>query len=82
MLNASLGELGAALAAKKVSSVELARLFLDRIGRLNGELNAFVSFDETETLADARRADERRELCQSVAPAVEDGLYLVPKVIE
>jgi len=25
---------------------------------------------------------ERRELCQSVAPAVEDGLYLVPKVIE
>ena len=33
------------------------------------------------------RADEvtetdRRELYQSVAPAVEDGLYLVPKVIE
>jgi len=25
---------------------------------------------------------DRRELCQSVAPAVEDGLYLVPKVIE
>ncbi len=24
----------------------------------------------------------RRELYQSVAPAVEDGLYLVPKVIE
>jgi len=33
------------------------------------------------------RADEvdetdRRELYQSVAPAVEEGLYLVPKVIE
>jgi aspartyl-tRNA(Asn)/glutamyl-tRNA(Gln) amidotransferase subunit C len=25
---------------------------------------------------------DRRELYQSVAPAVEDGLYLVPKVIE
>ena len=33
------------------------------------------------------RADEvteidRRELFQNVAPAVEDGLYLVPRVIE
>ena len=26
--------------------------------------------------------DDRRELHQSVAPAVEGGLYLVPKVIE
>ncbi|HEX4885138.1 MAG TPA: Asp-tRNA(Asn)/Glu-tRNA(Gln) amidotransferase subunit GatC [Casimicrobiaceae bacterium] len=26
--------------------------------------------------------DDRRDLFQSVAPAVEDGLYLVPKVIE
>jgi aspartyl-tRNA(Asn)/glutamyl-tRNA(Gln) amidotransferase subunit C len=25
---------------------------------------------------------DQRELFQSVAPAVEDGLYLVPKVIE
>ena len=25
---------------------------------------------------------DQRELYQSVAPAVEDGLYLVPKVIE
>jgi aspartyl-tRNA(Asn)/glutamyl-tRNA(Gln) amidotransferase subunit C len=26
--------------------------------------------------------DNQRELFQSIAPAVEDGLYLVPKVIE
>jgi aspartyl-tRNA(Asn)/glutamyl-tRNA(Gln) amidotransferase subunit C len=25
---------------------------------------------------------DRREACQSVAPATQDGLYLVPKVIE
>jgi len=25
---------------------------------------------------------DQRELCQSIAPQVEDGLYLVPKVIE
>jgi aspartyl-tRNA(Asn)/glutamyl-tRNA(Gln) amidotransferase subunit C len=31
---------------------------------------------------DEVRERDRRELYQSVAPAVEDGLYLVPKVIE
>ena len=31
---------------------------------------------------DAVRDADHRELYQSVAPAVEDGLYLVPKVIE
>ena len=32
--------------------------------------------------ADAVTETDRRELYQSVAPAVRDGLYLVPKVIE
>ena len=32
--------------------------------------------------ADEVREGDRRQLYQSVAPAVEDGLYLVPKVIE
>lgn len=31
---------------------------------------------------DAVTEPDRRELYQAVAPAVEDGLYLVPKVIE
>jgi aspartyl-tRNA(Asn)/glutamyl-tRNA(Gln) amidotransferase subunit C len=31
---------------------------------------------------DEVREQDRRELYQSVAPAVKDGLYLVPKVIE
>jgi aspartyl-tRNA(Asn)/glutamyl-tRNA(Gln) amidotransferase subunit C len=31
---------------------------------------------------DAPAEPDRRELYQSVAPAVEEGLYLVPKVIE
>ncbi|GAA5784259.1 aspartyl/glutamyl-tRNA(Asn/Gln) amidotransferase subunit C [Chitiniphilus shinanonensis] len=31
---------------------------------------------------DAATAPNRREAFQAVAPAVEDGLYLVPKVIE
>jgi aspartyl-tRNA(Asn)/glutamyl-tRNA(Gln) amidotransferase subunit A len=59
VLNASLTELGAALAAKKVSSVELARLFLGRIGRLK-DLNAFITVDEDGALARARHADALR----------------------
>jgi len=31
---------------------------------------------------DEVREEDRRELYQTVAPAVEDGLYLVPKVME
>jgi len=60
VLDSSLGELQAALAAKKVSSVELTRAFLKRIRQLNGALNAFVAVDEETSLAQARAADERR----------------------
>jgi aspartyl-tRNA(Asn)/glutamyl-tRNA(Gln) amidotransferase subunit A len=60
VLNSTLPELSGLLAAKKLSSVELTRACLERIGRLNGELNAFISFDPEKALAAARRADERR----------------------
>jgi aspartyl-tRNA(Asn)/glutamyl-tRNA(Gln) amidotransferase subunit A len=59
-LNATLSELSAALQAKKISSVDLTKLHLERIGRLNRSLNAFITVDESRALADARRADERR----------------------
>ncbi len=57
MIKASLRELSAALAQKKISSVELSTLFLERIERLNPTLNAFISVDRDKTLAQARRAD-------------------------
>ncbi|MCE1172140.1 MAG: Asp-tRNA(Asn)/Glu-tRNA(Gln) amidotransferase subunit GatA [Azovibrio sp.] len=59
MIHASLKELAAALAAKSISSVELTRLYLDRIARLNPSLNAFVTLDEDRSLAAARAADVR-----------------------
>jgi aspartyl-tRNA(Asn)/glutamyl-tRNA(Gln) amidotransferase subunit A len=59
VINSSLVELSAALAAKQVSSVELTRSFLERIARLK-ELNAFITVDEAHSLAAAKRADERR----------------------
>ena len=60
MLNSTLTELSGALAARKISSVELTRLYLERIGRLNGELNAFIDYQAPLALAAAKRADERR----------------------
>ena len=59
MINASLRELSQALAAKKVSSVELSTLFLDRIERLNPTLNAFVTVDREKSLKMAVAADAR-----------------------
>jgi len=60
VLNSTLAELSAALAARKVSSVELTRQCLERVRRLNGELNAFITVDEDQALGQARRADEFR----------------------
>jgi len=61
LLNATLTELAAALEAKRVSAVELTRLHLDRIAKLNGELNAFITVDEARALSDAKRADQKRQ---------------------
>ena len=60
MLDATLAELSAALAAKRLSSVELTEACLDRVGKLNADLNAFITVDRERSLAQARAADARR----------------------
>lgn len=59
MIDQSLSELAAALAAKRVSSVELTRFFLSRIEAENPRLNAFIGLDPERSLAQARAADVR-----------------------
>lgn len=59
MIKSSLKELAAALAAKSVSSVELTQWYLDRIARLNPEINAFITVEPELSLAQARAADAR-----------------------
>ena len=82
MINASLKQLSAALAAKKVSAVELATLFLDRIERLNPALNAFIALDRDQTLAQAQAADAARRVGAG-APAISPlcGIPLAHKDI-
>ncbi|WP_174873496.1 Asp-tRNA(Asn)/Glu-tRNA(Gln) amidotransferase subunit GatA [Vogesella oryzae] len=60
MINATLKQLSAQLAAGQVSAVELAAAYLDRIALLNPQLNAFITVDRAKTLAEAAAADARR----------------------
>ncbi|MDD5181147.1 MAG: amidase family protein, partial [Gallionellaceae bacterium] len=57
MLDSSLRQLGAALHSKKISSVELTQLYLERITALNPELNAYITVNPEMSLAQARTAD-------------------------
>jgi len=58
MHDSTLARLSGELKAKKVSSVEVARVFLDRIANAKA-LNAFITVDEEKTLAQAKAADAR-----------------------
>jgi len=59
MLESSLVELSAQLAARQCSSVELTQYFLDRIDAVNPRLNAVITLDAERSLASARTADAR-----------------------
>ena len=59
MFKSSLRQIGTALTSRKISSVELTQLYLDRIARLNPALNAFITLNPELSLAQARAADQR-----------------------
>ena len=56
----TIAEAAKLIAAKKLSPVELARNHLDRIGRLDPQLNAFLLVTEERALADAKAAEARQ----------------------
>ena len=58
MLNSSLTQMGAALRSKKLSSVELTQIYLDRIAVHNPVYNAYITTDANTSLSQARAADE------------------------
>ncbi|HWH33677.1 MAG TPA: amidase [Egibacteraceae bacterium] len=61
-------DLAAAVRAREVSPVELARTALERIERLNGELNAVVHVDADGALEAARAAERRVTAAEDDVP--------------
>lgn len=59
MINASLTELSKALQDKKISSLELTNLFLERIENLDSNLNSFITISKDKAREDAKKADEK-----------------------
>ncbi|MBT6056860.1 MAG: Asp-tRNA(Asn)/Glu-tRNA(Gln) amidotransferase GatCAB subunit A, partial [Gammaproteobacteria bacterium] len=60
MIEKTVAELSAALAAGDISSVELTQTYLNRIGQLNSELNAFITVCEDSAMQQANAADTAR----------------------
>jgi aspartyl-tRNA(Asn)/glutamyl-tRNA(Gln) amidotransferase subunit A len=67
MISRSVTELSQALAAREISSVELTALYLERIARHNPDINAFITVDPEQSLAQARAADRLRAAGQATA---------------
>ncbi|HKW79669.1 MAG TPA: Asp-tRNA(Asn)/Glu-tRNA(Gln) amidotransferase subunit GatA [Casimicrobiaceae bacterium] len=65
MITAPLAELSRALAAKRLSSVELVEGLLSRIADANPRLNAFLTVEGSRALAQAAAADARRAAGQA-----------------
>ncbi len=54
----SIAELSKKLHNKEISSVELTKIFLDRIKQLSPKLNSFITVTEDQALSDAKYADQ------------------------
>jgi aspartyl-tRNA(Asn)/glutamyl-tRNA(Gln) amidotransferase subunit A len=78
MLNLSLKELSQALEKKKFTSVELTQFFLNRVKKHNASLNAFITVDESKSLAMAERSDQ---LIQSGKKSILTGIPIAQKDI-
>ena len=66
--------------SKEVSPVELAQLSLERIARLNPELNAFLTVTADEAMESARAAESRAMSGEELGPL--DGIPISIKDIE
>lgn len=55
----TVSELANKLATKEVSSVELTKIYLDRIATLDDKLNSFITVDKEKALVQAEQADKK-----------------------
>lgn len=78
---ASIEELSTLLARKKVSPVELTKLYLSRIERLDPTLNAFITVTSENALGEAQAAEtelfrgKRRGALHGIPLALKDNIW-------
>ena len=77
---ASATELAARIRSRDLSPTELMRHTLDRIARVNGELNAVIQLDEERAVTEAAAATER--IARGEDPGPLAGLPLLVKDLE
>ncbi|MEE9342347.1 MAG: Asp-tRNA(Asn)/Glu-tRNA(Gln) amidotransferase subunit GatA [Gammaproteobacteria bacterium] len=78
MYRKTIAELGAGLRAGEFSSEELTRALLDRVKRLDGQLNAMVTITEDQAMTAATAADKQ---LQSDTATLMTGIPFVHKDI-
>ncbi|RDI42860.1 Asp-tRNA(Asn)/Glu-tRNA(Gln) amidotransferase subunit GatA [Aquicella lusitana] len=61
----TIAELSRELSTKKISSLELTQLFLERIKQYDQKLNSFITVTEDAALQTAKMADEKRKQGQA-----------------
>ena len=78
---ATIAELSTLLTRKKISPVELTKLYLSRIERLNPKLNAFITVTSETALAEAQTAErellraKRRGPLHGIPVALKDNIW-------
>lgn len=63
----SLDDVVAQLSSKQISSLELTRFYLDRIRRIDPQINSFVYVDESNAIEEAEKSDARRVQNQTLS---------------
>lgn len=82
LVGLSVTELAGRIKAKDVSPVEATTALLDHAKKLNGALNAYISFDEERALAAARTAEKEiangdyKGTFHGVPLAIKDNIYV------
>ena len=74
-----LRQLADKLAKKEVSAVELTEYFLNRLDKINPQINAFITENRAGALEQARASDDRRRRGESLGPL--DGIPMAHKDI-
>lgn len=64
----NLNQLRTILDNKEISAIEMTKIFLDRITRLNPEINAFITITEEQALSTAKEADARLAAKEDITP--------------